>query len=383
MCARSPMPNIFLLYMPTGNAEAMVHYQDTILNKVSFDRIAAHVSNGVSRQLRQVFGDRSIAVWGSRSGPGNRATFGRMNEGDEILILEGPTIRLLGRVAAKVESPALSRELWKNLRGDETAGWDLIYFIANPLQIDLPFERFSSLLGYPPDYLPRGFSRVADERLETFFNRFDDVYSVLLRLRNDERIQELPEHDAYQKSPPRDEEIVPAVPKEASEHLRMQWLLLRMGRQAGEKVWAPRNDQQRITAEYQFGEFAETFAAGLDTQVKYVENIDVVWKEEFRIDAAFEIENSTSIYSGLLRFADLATVAPNTSYPMFIVAPSERRNRVREQLTRPTFRHLKIHEKVRYLSYEKVNEIDEFFGEAGQGMSVDVIRSKSEALGMS
>ena len=35
----------------------------------------------------------------------------------------------------------------------------------------------------------------------------------------------------------------------------------------------------------------ETFAAGLDTQVKYVENIDVVWKEEFRIDAAFEIEN--------------------------------------------------------------------------------------------
>ena len=42
---------------------------------------------------------------------------------------------------------------------------------------------------------------------------------------------------------------------------------------------------------------------GLDTQVKYVENIDVVWKEEFRIDAAFEIENSTSIYSGLLRFA--------------------------------------------------------------------------------
>ena len=46
-----------------------------------------------------------------------------------------------------------------------------------------------------------------------------------------------------------------------------------------------------------------------------------MWKEEFRIDAAFEIENSTSIYSGLLRFADLNIVAPNTTYPMFIVAP--------------------------------------------------------------
>ena len=150
-----------------------------------------------------------------------------------------------------------------------------------------------------------------------------------------------------------------------------------MGRQAGEKVWAPRNDQQRLTTEYNFGDFAETFAAGLDTQVKYIENIDVVWKEEFRIDAAFEIENSTSIYSGLLRFADLTMVAPNTIYPMFIVAPGERRNRVREQLTRPSFRHLGIHEKVRYLSLRKrSNEIDDFFGGAEAGLSVDVFRAQ-------
>ena len=103
-------------------------------------------------------------------------------------------------------------------------------------------------------------------------------------------------------------------------------------------------------------------------------------KEEFRIDAAFEIENSTSIYSGLLRFADLTMVAPNTVYPMFIVAPGERRNRVREQLARPSFRYLGIHEKVRYLSYEKLNEIEEFFDEAKSGLSVEVFVGKSESL---
>jgi hypothetical protein len=118
----------------------------------------------------------------------------------------------------------------------------------------------------------------------------------------------------------------------------------------------------------------------LDAQVKYVENIDVVWKEEFRIDAASEVENSTSIYSGLLRFADLTMVAPNTLHPMFIVAPGERRNRVREQLARPSFRHLKIAEKVRYLSFEKVREIDDFFCGADAGLSVDVLKAKSEAL---
>jgi hypothetical protein len=374
------MRNIFLLYMPPGNAEAMVHYQDTIGNKVAFDRIAPHVSSGLARKLQQVFGPDPIAVWGSRGGPGNRRNFDRMNDGDEVLILEGQTIRLLGRIAAKLVSSGLSAELWKNLRGDSTEGWDLIYFIANPKEIDLSFSEFSRLLGYEPDYLPQGFTRVADDRLETFFAHYDDLYSILLRLKKGDRVEELPDPDAYKQPPVRDEELVPPPERELSDHLRMQWLLLKMGRQAGEKVWAPRNDQQRITAEYEFRDFEEAFAAGLNTQVKYVENIDVVWKQQFRINAAFEIENSTSIYSGLLRFADLTMVAPNTLYPMFIVAPGERRNRVREQLARPSFRHLGIHEKVRYLSYERVNEIEDFFGGSKSGLSVDVFVGKSETL---
>jgi hypothetical protein len=374
------MRNIFLLYMPPGNTEAMVHYQDTIRNKVAFDRIASHVSSSLARKLQQVFGPHPIAVWGSRDSSANRSKFDRMNDGDEILIVEGDTVRLLGRVAGKTVSPALSAELWKNIRGDTTEGWNLVYFIANSKEIDLPFAEFCRLFGYEEHLQLRGLTRVADDRLETFYAQYDDLYSVLIRLKRGDRVQELPEKEDYKPAPVRDEELVAPPERELSDHLRMQWLLLKMGRQAGEKVWAPRNDQQRITSEYNFGDFEKEFAAGLDTQVKYVENIDVVWKEEFRIDAAFEIENSTSIYSGLLRFADLTMVAPNTLYPMFIVAPSERRNRVREQLARPSFRHLGIHEKVRYLSYEKVNEIDEFFDEAKSGLNVDIFVGKSEVL---
>jgi hypothetical protein len=301
-----------------------------------------------------------------------------MKEGDEILIVEGQTIKLLGRVASKDVNPQLSRELWKNLRGGETQGWDLVYFIANPREINLPFRSFCELIGYNPDFHLHGLTRVNDEKRDRFYSRYDDLYEILVRLGQGGKVQEVPEREAIKTAPVRDQEL--ASPRELSDHLKMQWLLLKMGRQAGEKVWAPRNDQQRITSEYKFADFAETFAAGLDTQVKYVENIDVVWKEEFRIDAAFEIENSTSIYSGLLRFADLAMVAPNTVYPMFIVAPGERRQRVREQLARPSFRHLGIHEKVRYLSYERVNEIEEFFGESKTGLNVDVFVGKSEVL---
>ena len=155
---------------------------------------------------------------------------------------------------------------------------------------------------------------------------------------------------------------------------------MNLGMKAGSRVWIPTGDQNKIRTTYSFDQFETDFAAGLDTQVRYVENIDVVWKEEFRIDAAFEIENTTAIYSGLLRFADLTLVAPNTIYPLFIVAPREKRARLIEQMKRPTFRKLGLERKVRYLSYEVIDEIDRFFEGPSQGLNVDVIKGRSEEI---
>jgi hypothetical protein len=165
-----------------------------------------------------------------------------------------------------------------------------------------------------------------------------------------------------------------------SDHVRMQWKLAPLGLKAGERVWVPVGDQKKLRQEYQFESFDPEFSAGIDLPHSYVENIDVVWKQEFRIGAAYEIENSTSIYSGLLRFADLNIVAPNTLYPMFVVAPRERKNRLREQLRRPAFKRLELDRKVRFLSYEAIDEIDKFFASSSAGLNVDVIVSKSESV---
>src|ERR1043166_1557367 len=230
------MRNIFLLYMPPGNAEAMVHYQDTIRNKVAFARVAQHVSSSIGRKLQQVFGSRSIAVWGSRDTPSNRSKFDRMAEGDEILIVEGQTIKLLGRVAAKDINPDLSRELWQNLRGGSQQGWDLVYFIANPKEIGLPFNEFCRLVEWQQNLQLRGVTSIARERLERFYKKYDDLHEILIRLKRGDRIQEVPEPETNRQPPARDEELTPPPQREISEHLRMQWLLLKMGRQAGETV---------------------------------------------------------------------------------------------------------------------------------------------------
>jgi hypothetical protein len=65
---------------------------------------------------------------------------------------------------------------------------------------------------------------------------------------------------------------------------------------------------------------------------------------------------------------------------MFVVAPRDRKNRLREQLRRPAFKRLELDRKVRYLSYETIDEIYEFFSGSDSGLSVDLIVGKSESV---
>jgi hypothetical protein len=376
--------------MHPGNPEAMVHYEDTIKNKVTVHRLASFISPELRSRLISIFGGNPIAVWGSEAGPRNRASFERMTEGDDVLIVEGSSIKLIGKIAAKVASPDLSRELWKPLTRRGSTTWQLIYFIANARELDLPFSELCRLLGWRSNFRLRGLTTVAPARLSAFYERYDDLYSVLTRLKKGESVSQLGATPAEALKPrPNSPDLVELEEEDVeevlrsdlvSDHVRMQWMLARLGLKAGERVWVPAADQKRLRKNYGFEAFDEEFTAGIDLPHSYVENIDVVWKQEFRIGAAYEIENSTSIYSGLLRFADLTILAPNTTYPMFVVAPASRKNRLREQLRRPVFQGLKLGSKVHFLSYERVNEIDEFFAASSTGLSVDLVVGKSELV---
>ena len=380
------MRNVFIVYMPPGNYEAMVHYEDTIKQRVDHDRIAKYVTPDLSRKLRSIFGSNRIAVWGSRPGPKNQGRFDRMALGDQILIVEGPMVKAIGQIAAKTESPALAKDLWKPLKSADSGTWSLVYFIANAREVNVPFEAVARLFGYKSDYQLKGFTSLAADRLESFYARYDDLYSVLVRLESGQPILEKQTNagpvdaaeDLVELQP---EDVAEALTADlVSDHVRMQFTLARLGLKAGEKVWIPAGDKEKLRRAYGFDGFDPEFASGIDLPHSYVENIDVVWKQEFRIAAAYEIENSTSIYSGLLRFSDLMVLAPNTIYPMFVVAPERRRSRLRDQLNRPTFKRMDLGSKVRFLSYERIEEIDRFFEESSSGLSVGLIESKAERV---
>ena len=68
-----------------------------------------------------------------------------------------------------------------------------------------------------------------------------------------------------------------------------------------------------------------------------VELIDVIWLQRGspRIVCAFEAEQSTSIYSGILRMKDLALSLPDRTSHFYLVAPESREREVLAQMQRP------------------------------------------------
>ena len=83
--------------------------------------------------------------------------------------------------------------------------------------------------------------------------------------------------------------------------------------------------------------------------------IDVIWLRRNSYVAAFEIEATTSIISGLARMGDLVALVPNLDLPFFIVAPEAKRGRVFEQITRPLFSlglTIPLHRRCRFISFE-------------------------------
>jgi type II restriction enzyme len=105
---------------------------------------------------------------------------------------------------------------------------------------------------------------------------------------------------------------------------------------------------------------------GLDS----VRLIDVVWIDEAggQVAAPFEVEHSTSIYSGIVRMLDLALgAAIGTGSTMFLVAPDDRREDVLRQLRRPAFSRV-ADLGIRYLSYSQLREHRRAIARFGSGL---------------
>jgi len=150
------------------------------------------------------------------------------------------------------------------------------------------------------------------------------------------------EREAAEKRMRKRREEIASEAREEHEHAKIQHMLLRAGRALGYDVIAACNDRGKAHEGERFATISLPALPALTAAAPTrdtIDLIDVLWFERgtSRVACAFEVEKTTSIYSGILRLSDLAVTLPDDDTHLYLVAPDGREREVVLQLQRPAF----------------------------------------------
>jgi hypothetical protein len=139
-------------------------------------------------------------------------------------------------------------------------------------------------------------------------------------------------------------------------HSQVQTLLAGIGYMKGYSPWVPENDIGRLdwSLTDRFN-LCRNIPPGFDDVKDIISGIDVLWlvPGSNTLEGLFEVEHSTPVFSGLLRFNDVLLTHPQVNR-FSIVSNDPRRALFSRQVSRPTFRQSRLAEFVSFLEYANV-----------------------------
>ncbi len=147
--------------------------------------------------------------------------------------------------------------------------------------------------------------------------------------------------------------------EQANLHTEMQYHLLKIGHSLGYDVISASNDRSKCHNRNNFSSISLAAFPDMDIDrdtFKTIKLIDVVWFEKGtnKIVCAFEVEKSTSIYSGILRLEDLSFSLSKNPPTLFLAAPNNREKEILLQLNRPAIRNNNI--RVYYILFSELGQ---------------------------
>lgn len=141
-------------------------------------------------------------------------------------------------------------------------------------------------------------------------------------------------------------------------HAQVQTLLAGIGRLKNYGVYVPERDVGCLdwTLTERFG-LRRTPPSGFERIRGILSEIDVVWVASGgeAVEGLFEVEHSTTVYSGLLRFNDMLLTDSKLSR-FSIVSNESRRALFSRQIFRPTFQKSGLADRTSFLEYSNVLE---------------------------
>lgn len=305
------------------------------------------------------FRESGAAVTGFSKSMGSRAA--SVEIGDRLLCYLKGTIGWVGALEATGHASVADDDLWG--RRDFPVRLPVRPLVSLPAELHLPMSSLEGKLSYYPSPMPPKMYASHLQGSPRRMHRDDGeaVFRALLAHEDGVRPQiegRSAEAGLADSQPPRQD----------SRHTEVQALLSEWGATTGCTVWVPRSDRTRVRASMAprlhgalLADLPLLFGGRAQSTV---ENIDVLWIRNGGVVAAFEVEHSTSIYSGLLRMSDLVSSIPNITIALYIVGPEARKQAVRAEITRPTFATLPkpLAEVCGFISYEKLSSEFEMIG---------------------
>lgn len=146
------------------------------------------------------------------------------------------------------------------------------------------------------------------------------------------------------------------------DHTENLHMLLWLGEKMGLGLWLAKDNRNKEYDGKELSSFrilpslpAQKYGEALET----IQRIDVMWIKDNNIVAAFEVEESTGVSSGLLRLFDLKIVLPGPE--LYIVSKNYSLRKVKREINRPSFKKIGLSEHCRYILYgllvDKYNEV--------------------------
>ncbi len=165
------MPKLIL--QPCGSADSVAHYKDTIEHDVHYDQIESFLSDIDKEKLKRIYPDGKLQIWGVTKGKNgsNRGKWDRIEVGDVTLFSAKKRIFATGVTTHKFINKELALHLWDKDDSGET--WELIYFISEIKDQDIPQSVVNDLLGYDPKYVIQGFNVLDEKKSENFLSSFE------------------------------------------------------------------------------------------------------------------------------------------------------------------------------------------------------------------
>ncbi len=185
-----------------------------------------------------------------------------------------------------------------------------------------------------------------------------EIGSQKLVLGGDEYLSE-PERKKLEQLIEKRHKVVQKEKEDENLHTQMQYHLLKIGNALGYDVIAASNDRSKNCHGQSFSFISlqnfPTITAEKEV-LNTIQLIDVLWfqKGTNNVIAAFEVEKSTSIYSGILRLADLSFSIADGDEVFYLVIPDSREKDVRLQLTRPAIKINNI--PIKYIVFSELHQ---------------------------